>query len=74
MCGGVLSKPKMTRWITLPEKSMNDWLGQWLTASLVLRAHEVGGKFPKRVRIRSGNACIVPQKDGSGLLHYEAQF
>lgn len=66
--------PKMTRWATLPDRTQDSWIGLWIQASLVIRAFEVTGKIPKKVRFRDGDACMEKQPDGSGLIRYEATF
>ena len=66
--------PKMSRWAVLPQYTLEQWLGQFLTSSIVMKAWEKTGKLPKKIRVREGDACIEDQPDGSGLMHYEATF
>jgi hypothetical protein len=62
---------KKSKWIKIPEKSLEAWFGEWLCSSMVVRAHAKFGKLPKYIRLPTG--FIKEQKDGSGLLNYEVK-
>ena len=59
------------KWIELPNRDMSYWLGQYIVASMALNAYDEKKGFPTHVgKIKD----MKPQKDGSGLIEFEARY
>lgn len=59
------------RWITVPQKDIYYWIGQYLMAGMVIHAWDTKYGSPNRLG-RIGD--MKEQKDGGGFIPFEARW
>lgn len=67
------------RWLKVPEKTELEWLGQWLFASMMMRALTLKKRLPTWIRIDSEvkektSDCACDCHKGDGMLEFDLSW
>jgi hypothetical protein len=72
----VMAKKKISKekpkWVELPVRPIESWMGEWIVSSMVLNAYYKKKKVPKALGVVEN--CMTENPDGSGNLAYEVKF